>query len=272
MSLPDGFNEWENLQDLIRKDHNRDVLQYFKKQKDNDVSTPKSRLKHTCLIKDEDTAVMTQLRLWLFEITVGRAQSIQRPVYGIPVSELQSERKFKPQIKLHFFEPYDSEIHDDGISQSEGEITFRLMDKSSSTISRADAEKLAKAIKEALTKPILIWGKGWFKATYLDSERGYDLRLLVKNKNEAERVIRKILDIQSHPFDRDYFQFIEHDRTYPINPGTHRVYGQTVKKPIRRKRVDVRFRHAQLFIWGKTNPVNLVAPVSSRLKSVIQRF
>ncbi|WP_414620321.1 hypothetical protein [Calothrix sp. CCY 0018] len=271
MPLPTQFSEWEHLQDLIRLDHNRAVLRYFKNTPDNDVSTTKSKLKHACVIKDDDTATMTQLRMWLFEVTVGRLQSVQTPIYGIPVTELQQERKFKPQIKLYFSEDYDEETQVNGIPLAEGEITFRLMNKASDTISRADAESLARSIKSTFTKPAFTWSKGWFKATYLDSERGYDLRLLVKSKAEAEQVVRQVIGIQNHSFDRDFFQFIEHDRTYPLNPGTHRVYGRTVKKPIIRRRVDVKFRYAQLLIWGQPNPINLVASGGSRLRSVIER-
>lgn len=271
MPLPESFSEWEHLQKILENTQNRIVSSYYKNTPDLDLTTSKSNLKHACKIKDSDTAVMTLLRMWLFEITVGHAQALQTPIYGIPVSELQSERKFKPQVKLYFLEPYDTEVHESNIPQSEGEITFRLMNKSSDTISRADAERLARDIKNTFAKPAFTWGKGWYKATYLDSERGYDLRLLVKSKNEAERVVRKILDIQNHPFDRDYFQFIEHDRSYPINPGTHRVYGRTVKKPIRRRRADVKFRYAQLLIWGQPNPINLVATSGTRLRSVIER-
>lgn len=272
MTIPKGFNEWENLQDLVRKDHNRDVREYFKNQNDNDISTPKSRLKHTCLIKDEDTAAMTQLRMWLFEITVGRAQSIQRPVYGIPVQELQRITKFKPQIKLFFKEDFDKTIHDGTIPLAEGEITFRLMDKTSDNISRSDAERLAKRIRDELTKPPLTWGKGWYKCTYLDLEKGYDFRLFVKSKSEGERLIKEIVKIQSHSFDNNNFQFIDHDRNYPINPGTHRVYGRTVKKYRQRPRVDVKLRYAQLLIHGRQNAINLVAYRGSRFRSVIHKF
>ncbi|BAY85990.1 hypothetical protein NIES267_54960 [Calothrix parasitica NIES-267] len=272
MPLPNNFSEWENLQDLVRKDHNKDVREYFKNQADNDISTPKARLKHTCLIKDEDTAVMTQLRMWLFEITVGRAQAVQRPIYGIPVQELQRDVKFKPQIKLFFKEDFDRTIHDGTIPLSEGEITFRLMNESSETISRSKAESLARKIRDELTKPVLIWGKGWFKCTYLDKDRGYDFRLLVKSKTEGERVIKEILKIQSHSFDNNNLQFIDHDRNYPINPGTHRVYGRTVKKYRQRPRVDVRFKYAQLLIHGQQNAINLVAHAGSRFRSVIHKF
>ena len=270
MPLPNNFSEWENLQDLILKDHNRDVKEYFKNQPDLDVSTPKARLKHTCLIKDEDTAVMTQLRMWLFEITVGRAQSLQTPVYGIPVQELQRDIKFKPQVRLYFREPYNKENHANNPTRVNGEITFRLANESSETISRAKAEKLARDIKNEFAIPIFTWEKGWFKTTYLDLEKGYDLRLLVRSKTEGERIVKQILKIQNHNFNRDYFQFIEHDRTYPVNPGTHRVYGQTVKKWRKRPQASLRFSYAQLLIHGRIKPVNLVS-VGGRLQSVIEK-
>ncbi len=272
MPLPENFSEWEHLQSLIRTEHNKSVRAYFKNQADDDITTPKASLKHGCLVKDEDTAVMTLLRLWLFKVTCGHAASLQRPVYGMPVQEFQSDRKFKPQVKLYFLEPYNfDETPRDTLSRTEGEITFRLMNESSETISRSDAERLARRIKQVIATPPMVWEKGWYKCTYLDEQRGYDLRLLVKNKAEGERVIHRILEIQEHPFDRDFFQFVEHDRTYPTNPGTHRVYGRSVPKPARRRRVDVKFKYSQLFVWGMPNPINLVATADSRLKSVIER-
>jgi hypothetical protein len=267
--LPEDFNEWENLQDLVRLEHNKVVMQYFKNQENNDISTPKARLKHTCLIKDEDTVGMTQMRMWLFEVTCAHLQAVQRPVYGIPVQEFQSDRKFKPQIKLYFLEKYNPEIHDFEQSQTEGEITFRLMKQTSETISRADAERLALKIKNLFANPIFTWNKGYFKCTYSDRERGYDLRLLVTNKSEGERIIKHVLEIQDHPFDRNYIQYIDNDRTYTTTPGTHRVYGKQRKQYVRRKATHVTFRYAQLFIWGMPNPVNLVVTASSRLKNTI---
>lgn len=272
MPLPVNFNEFEHLQDLIRKEHNKAVKNYFKNQDDDDISTPKAGLKHACLIKDEDSASMTQLRLWLFEVTVGHTQSIQRPVYGIPVTEVQANWKYRPQVTLKFLEPYDEETHGKGESRAEGEISFRLMKETSETISRPEVEKLALKIKQELARPTAFtWSKGWFKSTYQDFERGYDLRLLVKSKIEAEQVVKKVLSIQEHPFDRDLFQFVEHDRTYPVNPGTHRVYGQTRRKYNKRPRVDVKFRYAQLIIQGLPNAINLVAMPGVRLRSVIEQ-
>lgn len=271
MPLPEGFSEFENLQDLVRLEHNKAVKAWFKNQPDDDISTPKARLKHTCLIKDNDSATMTMMRMWLFEVTVGHTQALQRPVYGFPWQEIQSERTFKPQVKLYFLEPYNINVHDNGTPQTEGEITFRLMDKSSDTITRTDAETLARAVKNVFATPLFVWNKGKFKCTYSDKERGYELKLLVTNKAEGERIIRAVLDIRNHPFDRDFLQYIDNDRVYPANPGTHRVYGRTVKKFAQRRTADVKFRYAQLLVWGKQNPINLVAVSGSRLRSVIER-
>ncbi|ARV63373.1 hypothetical protein BZZ01_32765 (plasmid) [Nostocales cyanobacterium HT-58-2] len=271
MPLPDGFDEWEHLQDQVRLAHNQAVQTYFKNQPDDDISTPKRSLKHACLIKDSDTATMTMMRLWLFEVTCGHAASMQTPIYGIPVQEFQSQVEYKPQIKLFFLEPYDSEAYVNKIPRAQGEITFRLMHKSSENINRSDAERIANRIKQVFATPPFTWEKGWYKATYLDKERGYDLRLLVKSRAEGERVIRHVLEIQEHSFDRDYFQFVEHERSYPVNPGTHRVYGRMVRKPIKRRRVDVKFKYAQLFVWGMPHPINLVVVGSHRAKSVIER-
>jgi len=272
MPLPNGFSEWEHLQDTVLRDHNKAVRAYFKNQPDDDLTTPKASLKHACIMKDDDTTAMAQMRMWLFEITIGHAQSVQRPVYGIPVSEVQANWKFRPQVKLYFLEKYDEETHGkEKIPQLEGEITFRLMNETSETISRSNATALAREIKSAFATPPFTWEKGWYKSTYFDAAKGYDLRLLVKSKAEAERVIKNVLEIQSHSFNRDYFQFVEHDRSYPTNPGTQRVYGRTVKKPIKRRRADVKFKHAQLLIQGQPNAINLVATSGSRLRSVIER-
>src|SRR5689334_7013419 len=119
MPLPENFDDWEHLQDVVRQFHSRYVKAYFKNLRDDEISTPKARLKHGSLIQDADTATMTLLRLWLFEDTCCHAQSLQRPVYGIPVQEFQSERKFKPQVKLYFLEPYVFEAPIERLSRTD---------------------------------------------------------------------------------------------------------------------------------------------------------
>jgi hypothetical protein len=173
-------------------------------------------------------------------------------------------------VRLVLKKDFDPEEDTEGYNPHESEITFRLMDEDSSTISRAKAERLARDIKRELTNPAMVWEKGWYKSTYFDNERGYDLRIFNKSRAEGEKVIRQVLSIQDDAFDSQFYQFIDHDKTFSINSGTHRVYGQTRKKPRWRPRVDVKFRYAQLLIWGRQKPVNLVENGSS-LRSVIER-
>ncbi|MBC1236771.1 hypothetical protein GNE10_06460 [Nostoc sp. 2RC] len=212
---------------------------------------------------------MTQLRLWLFEITVGHAQSLQTPVYGIPVQELQRESKFRPQIKLYFKEKYDFEKHGDGTEQVRGEIGFRIMNKTADTISRADAVDYAREIKNEFATPPLIWKKGKYKCTYLDLDNGFDLRLLCVSKSEGQSTVQSVLKILDKPYSDNNFQFIENTKEFPANPGTHRVYGRQVKKFRQRPTADVIFTHGQLLIPGQVKPVNLVG-LNGRLKSAIE--
>lgn len=271
MPLPANFSPVEHLHDLIRKEHNKRVNAWFKNQKKDSIETPKENAYQACLIRDEDDANTMILRKLFFEFDVGQAQALQAPIYGVPVAEHQRDVKYKPQVKIYFQERLTVSSPGNRTRGARQEITFRLMDKSSDTISRTDAERLATAIKREITNPLLIIDKGKYKATYLDEEHGYDFRLLVENEAEAVRVIRQVLAIQGHSYNDDHFQFIKNSRAYSMNPGTHRVYGQTVTKPVLRPTVPVRFRYAQLMIYGRTAHINLVAMADVKLKSVIER-
>ena len=270
MSLPTDFNEYEHLQDMIRRHHNTAVNEWFKNQSDNDVSTPKAALKHACKIKDNDTATMTAIRLWLFEVTTGHASSLHPPIYGIPALEYQREVTFSPQVRLFFKERYSSSV--DRVNRVTGKLSFRLMAESSESYTRAKAELLAKDIKREFCTPTLFeWGKGSKLYYYRDHNKGYDLRILCKTKAEGERVAKTVLAVQGHTLESDYVTFSESEATYPSNPGTHRVYGQTVKKFVKRPTTDVRFRHAQLFLHGRTKIINLVSTPESHLPGAIER-
>lgn len=269
MPLPDNFNPWEQLQDTLRFWHNKAVNKYFKNTASDSLSTPKESLKVACTMRDGDTATMTMMRLWLFEVTAGHAQSLQAPIYGIPVQEYQRDSKFKPQIKLYFKEPYDFDKHGNGTEQVRGEIGFRIMNKTAETISRTDAEQYALEIKNIFATPPLIWKKGKYKCTYLDLQNGFDLRLLCASKTEGQSLVQSVLNVVDKTYNDDNFQFIENTKEFPTTPGTHLVYGRTVKKFRQRPTADVKFTHAQLIIPGQVKAINLVA-VNGRLRSVIQ--
>jgi len=268
--LPEGFNSWKHLRDTVELIHNRRVRSFYKNQPDNDISTEKRSLKLACLIQPKDTVILVILRMWLFEITAGHAQSLQAPIYGIPVSDFQGEVKFKPQVHLHFQEryPYIAER----TRAVEGVISFRLMNEDAATYSRAKAEELARDIKREFANPIFVWNKGKYVYYYEDKEHGYKMRLYVISKAEGERVTKNVLAVRGHSFDDDKSEYIENARSYPNNPGNHTIYGQSVPKPLRRPTADVRFRYAQLHLHGRAKVINLVATPETGLKQVIERL
>jgi hypothetical protein len=135
MPLPANFGEWDHLKDQIRLQHNKNVQQFFKNTKNDTVGTPKESLKHACLMKDSDTADMVLLRKLLFEFDAGHAQSLQAPIYGIPVDVHQSNTAFKPQVHIHFQEKYPYIA--DRLRPCRGQISFVLMDETSENYSRA---------------------------------------------------------------------------------------------------------------------------------------
>ena len=257
MPLPSNFNEWEHLQNQVMREHNKMVKAWFKNQNDNDISTPKASLKHACIMKDEDTVSMMIERQWLFEVVVGHTQSIQAPIYGIPVIEKQSQVKFKPQVHLHFRErfPYINER----IRPMTGEISFRIMNESGETWNRSKSEALATKIKNKFTNPIFEWKKGKYYYYYRDIGNGIDLRILCTSEPEGRRVADAVVDVAGHTFNADYEQFMEHNRSYPNTQPNITIYGRSQPKPIERPTVDVRFRYAQLLLHGQRAAVNLVA-------------
>ncbi|MFM6268474.1 MAG: hypothetical protein ACKPFA_18545 [Dolichospermum sp.] len=268
MPLPSNFNEWEHLQDQIRFHHNKLVDLYFKNQANDDVSTPKASLKHACKIKDSDSAAMTQIRLWLFEVTAGHSQSLHPPIYGIPVEHVQGEMTFRPQVNLHFEEkfPYIA----NRIRPCEGQISFRIMTEDAKSWTRAKAEALAKDIKAEFGTPLFTWNKGKYVYHYKDAVNGYHLRLYVTSKTEGERIARAVLRIRNHAFNDDYSDYVENTRAYPNNPGNHIIYGKSVPKPIARPTVDVEFKYAQMLLHGRAKCLNLVSVRGTKLREVIE--
>ena len=259
MPLPSNFNEFEHLQDLIRLEHNKAVRAYFKNQPDDDISTPKASLKHACSIKDQDTAAMTQMRLWLFEVTCRHAQSLQAPIYGIPTTAFQEQRKFKPQIMLFFQEDLnDVEV---GYAPVTGEISFRIMDEETETINMLKINSFANKIKLAFTNPSFIWKKGKELFSYTDWKKGYQLQLLCRNETEAKRVVEQVLDIQGHAPDWKKLAIntnAEPSQAFPTIPTSQNILGKSRKLPRKRPIADVRFQYALLHVHGLTNSICLI--------------
>lgn len=260
--LPQDFSEWEHLQSVLLKVHNRIVREEFSDVTDDDDITTVSRasLRHACLLKDNDTAIMAMIRMNLYYFSLRKAQDLQGHFYGLPLQDVQASRKYRPQIKLFFLEHLTGADEEEDYPPVTGEITFRLMNQTSETLTKTELTAYANKIKTVFGTPALKWNKGKDLASYTDKEKGYQLQLLVKNKTDAKSLIENILDIQSHTPDWKYLNYKENDEpteAFPTIPEKKTILGKQRKLARTRPVAAVVFRHATCHIYGLPNPICL---------------
>ena len=261
MALDPAFRRQEHLQDVIRIWINREVRDYFSDlggdEWDEDIRTPRGSLRVACTHDDGDSLIMTQLRWQLFERI--RLQRFQVPYYGIPVSEIHEQRKFKPQIMLYFQEDLQDTTED--YAPVTGEISFRLMNHDSSSINPTVAQTYANRIESRfLNGGGYIWRKGKIMCTYNDWGKGYALKLLSRNDNDARQLIDRVLDIQSDTPDWEKMNVNENQQpaaAFPTIPERDLIYGKQRRRPRRRPIADVRFQYAILNVHELVNPIPL---------------
>lgn len=260
MPTPENFQPWEHLQDVIKKVHNKLVKEEFSDANDDDISTPRSSLKQACLVQDNDTVGIVLMRMMVYYYSLRKAQDLQQPYYGMPIEEAQVKRKTKPKIELYFLE--DLNDIEPGYSPVSGEISFRLMDETSTSLTEAKLLSYGNKIKSIFaTGNGYIWRKGKEMVTYSDWEKGYQLQILCRDKTDGKQLINKVLDIQNDTPDwakANLNKNEEESQAFPTNPGIQLILGKSRKKPRRRPIADVRFRYATIHIHGITLPIPLV--------------
>lgn len=261
--MPQAPQPTENLQDIIRNWFNREVRGYFSDLNvdddwDPDLRSPRAALANACRHQDEDTLLLTMLKCWFFEHI--KSQTYRVPYYGIPVSSFEEARKFRPQIMLYFRE--DLEDVDPGYTPVAGEISFRLMNHTSETITPAIAQTFANRIKLTLGAGGSghIWRKGKDMASYSDWGKGYQLQLLVRSESEGRELIGKVLDIQNDSPRWSKMNYSVNEQpmeAYPTIPDLDYIYGETRRRPRKRPIASCRFQYALLHVHGIASPIVL---------------
>lgn len=268
MALPEGFNDFEHLQDLLRRFQNRQVRDWFADLGDEnwepDVSTPRGSLRHACTHKDDDSGIMTQMRMTLFsQLVQGKfIQQIDNGSDGIGETTVPytSMKKNQPQVELLFFE--DQADVEPGYQPIKGEISFRLPDRNLTSITRSEMVLLGQRIKaEFGVGQGLIWKRGRLMCTYHDWDEGYRLNILCTDRTEGRRMVGKVLDIRNKSINEERLRFNETDDAagaYPVIPPTQIIMGETVRLPRIRPRADVRFLRARLSLGKGLKKIVLV--------------
>lgn len=266
MTLPENFKSWEHLQDVWRRIHNRRVREHFSdladpgSEWDAEIETARGSLRVACMMDDNDTADMLTIRTLLFWLVLGQSAALQTPVYGIPIPSFQEARKFRPQIQLYFKE--DLRDIEPGYAPVTGEISVRLMNESSSTLSESELNIFAQRVRTAFsTAQGFVWQKGKVMCSYVDRSQGYQLQLLCRSKTEGRRVIEQVLDLQQHSPDWKYLNVSENEaptQRFPTIPGNDFILGRSRRRPRSRPVADVRFQYAVMHVHGLPHPIVLI--------------
>lgn len=257
MSLPEEFSAWDHLREQLIAAHNMNVNRTFLGVPDNDISTSMGGMKVACLLEEDDTVDMFLLRMYLYYFVF--QGNLPQPIYGIPVSDYDSEITYRPQIKLIFKEDWNAHLLTSELYPATAEISYRLMHETGATMTPAKAKTIALKIKELFSlEGGFTFEKGPQIVYYKDSHNGCEFRLLVVNEAEGVRVIERVLEVAGHSFDEHKVSVSQSRQSFPANPGLQEVYGREQRKPRRRPTTRVRFKRAELVIWGLRRPLVLV--------------
>lgn len=205
MPLPSNYNSWRHFISVITQIQNRIVKEDFNDVGDDtwepNITTDRASLRVACTIRANDSAPIVLLRLILYYIVLRKAQDLQVPYYGMPSGTIQAQRKFKPQVLLYFSQ--DSIQVARGKDPKTGEITWRIMDESSETITRTKIEQLANRIKTHFgSGEGFVWRKGKIMISYTDWDEGIQFQILSLTPQEGEQTIKQALKAHGASFIR----------------------------------------------------------------------
>ncbi len=252
--------EWANQKSFLRKVYNREVNEWFRDIAENELldnSTARKQAKKACLIQSKDSQNMSLIKMLSFRHLVQQTH-LMTNCYGIPIDSLQEKVAFRPQVHL-FFRQDSSAVAGDR-RPVEGEISFRLINETSSTMTEAKARLLATKIKnEFAINNGYIWKKGKISCIYQDQEYGLKLKILSISETEGRELINKVLDVVGANYNNDYLRVSEPKRSSETNPTTSSlVYGKQRKDKRWRPTANVRFRYAVLTVHGMQHRIILV--------------
>ncbi len=180
--------------------------------------------------------------------------------------ESYPNRRYRPQIRLHFLQDTDYRKGKDspdyqGRRRIAGRLTWRLMDETNESISRAELTRIGEQIKQVFgANGGYTWQKGKDLYCYADWEKGYQMQILARSASQARDLVSKILSLQGHSPQWMYLTKIENAETqsrYPETPVKKTILGQNVTLPKLRPNIEVRFTHADARIHQLVKPVLL---------------
>jgi hypothetical protein len=246
----------ETLFSLAMEAHNLYVEEHFDTLQDINPQDPLLQLRSQALISPEDSFLEVITRFWAFYVLVGKAAMFAPPVYGVPVDYYDQNVTYKPQVTLHFVEPY-AEV-EPTYQPVKARISFRIMKTPVAEITEAWARSLATEIKEVFALERFSFRKGQLLVTYKDPDKGYDFQLYVFSEAEALKVIEAVLPLQGDAFDETKIVVHTSSAAFPAVPPETFLYGKERRAPRKRPVATVQFTKAELKLHGLPRDIVLI--------------
>lgn len=263
MPTPPNFSSWRHFHGVLIRTHNPLVEAYFAKLQQEDEANNKGKktpsirvIKQACLILVNDSAVIAAGKLTLFNsYLVSRNAGLEADYYAIPIEDYHEKVQFKPQIML-LFRQRDRDVPS-GRRPLEGQIGFRWMKEN---ITEFNAELMAEKIDFILGSKDSPehYRRGAVICNYVRPEEGYRMRVYADDEDEGRQIIERVVGLQDHSFDPDFFSFSQTRRNLRSGNESKYIYGESRDLPRERPSGEVYFYRAELKIWGVRPDVTLV--------------
>lgn len=269
MPEPDNFSPTEQFQDVNKKIANKIIREYFKDvinlESDLDLTAPRQALLKACLHKEDDSLILTVGRNQLFEQYTSYARDRHPIVTGDLLNELSEETAYKPKITLYFKE--DDDDVDPDYKSVPMEVSWRLIDKTSTTITKTELTAIANKIKTKFGSGSgYIFKKGRKIVSYRQKSSGYEFLIRARTLADGKELIRDILTMNGDSIEAGLLKLSEVDdeaEAFPYNPGTQTILGKRHPKVRKRPLVNVRFRYAYATLYGRQQPIYLYSRTHS---------
>lgn len=172
--------------------------------------------------------------------------------------DFHPRRAKRPIVTLHFKESPSAERTQ---QLRTGEISFRIMTRTTSTITKDELKAMGKLIETKFATPPYVWNKGKNLYSYTHWEEGYQFQILAPNSQTAKALVEQTLDLRGKTPDWENFASVlcnSPEAKYPTLGEREVILGESVRLPARRPNVEVRFRRATLWLSGVPKPIVLL--------------
>lgn len=170
-----------------------------------------------------------------------------------------------PKIKLIFLEnPFEFSgriARDSKATRGRAQISFRLMNRTNESMTKAEVETLAGKIKSKFINPVFKFTKGKELYFYKEPSLGKPFQIWAKNEAEAKKLIEQVLDLTGDSPDLDKITKRTNllpSKAYDDTPGTKVILGEQTRLDKTRPVVEVEFTMAYLIMDGLRKPIYLV--------------